>query len=194
MNFSTSFFGLAFLIVSLLLASACIAASTGEASSPQIVTQTVITCPDCPLVDVTRVIDGDTIEVERLDGSGKPIRVRLWGIDTPEMANADRAAEAQPLADEARRFTRAACFGQVITLEVQPHRLHGKYQRLLAYVKLKDGSVLNERLLEAGLATADDRFPHKHFERYELHERQAKYDRVGLWSRHLRAARAKARR
>ena len=99
-----------------------------------------------------------------------------------------------PLAEAARRFTRAACLGAAVTLEVQPHRLHDKFQRLLAYVKPNDGTVLNERLLKAGLATADDRFPHKHFERYELHERQARYDRVGLWARHLRVVRAELHR
>ena len=55
---------LALLAIGMLatLASACIDLSTGEPSPPQLVAQTVITCLDCQLVDVTGVIDGDTID------------------------------------------------------------------------------------------------------------------------------------
>ena len=37
--------------------------------------------------NVAAVIDGDTIDVTPA-GGGEPIRVRLWGIDTPETAKA----------------------------------------------------------------------------------------------------------
>ena len=64
------------------LASACgNASSTGEPPSPVITAitgppppQTVMSCPDCSLVDVTGVIDGDTIDTS----AG---RIRIFGVD-----------------------------------------------------------------------------------------------------------------
>ena len=51
---------------------------------------------------VDRVIDGDTIDVI-VDGAGE--RVRLTGIDTPEMARRDTGAPAECFGDEATAFT-----------------------------------------------------------------------------------------
>ena len=57
-----------------VLATACITSSSGEAPTPQVVAQTVITCPACELIDVDRVIDGDTIDTS----IG---RVRIYEVD-----------------------------------------------------------------------------------------------------------------
>ena len=133
--------------------------------------------------NVVAVIDGDTIDVVS-PGGGKPIRVRLWGIDTPETAKPflDEPRPAEPLADEAMALTRRLCLGRTVRLYLERHELRGKYGRLLAHVELPDGSVLNECLLVAGLARFESRFDHSRFNRYELLEQQARYDRLGLWS------------
>jgi endonuclease YncB( thermonuclease family) len=47
---------------------------------------------------------------------------------------------------------------------------------------LPDGAVLNEQMLLAGLAVADDRWPHRHDDRYRLLQLQAQRERVGRWS------------
>jgi len=52
-----------------------------------------------------------------------------------------------------------------------------------AHVILDDGTTLNERLLAAGLARADDRFSHQWDERYLLIEDQARKEKVGMWAR-----------
>jgi endonuclease YncB( thermonuclease family) len=67
-----------------LLAVACIDLSNEEPQPFQLVAETVITCLDCQLVDVTGIIDGDTIDTS----SG---RVRFYGIDTPERGDAKRS-------------------------------------------------------------------------------------------------------
>ncbi len=61
-------------------------------------------CRAPALVEVTFVRDGDTIEVEAIDGSGVVGPVRMIGIDTPELARAGNPAEC--FAVEASRFTR----------------------------------------------------------------------------------------
>lgn len=106
--------------------------------------------------------DGDTL---RLD-TGQ--RVRLWGIDAPELK--------QPYGVASRDYLRVVV-GQVVTLE--PHG-EDKYGRLLAVVRLGK-RCLNEELLAAGLAwwyrkyTPDER-------RYQALEAEARRRRVGLWA------------
>jgi len=86
---------------------------------------------------VTKVIDGDTIEVRRL---GKIVRVRLWGIDTPEWQ--------QGFSREAREFTRRRLAGRQVELRVKTWDTYG---RLVAMVMV-DGNSFNEELLRKGLA------------------------------------------
>ena len=135
---------------------------------------------------VVRVVDGDTLVIDAPDvnesgNETQTTRVRLWGIDTPEIANARFKKEAEPFGDEAAAFARRLCEGKQVRLRLESHDLRDKYQRLLAYIELPDGSMLNERLLAAGLAEADDRFSHSLLERFTHLEKQARHDRLGLW-------------
>ncbi|MHC4826727.1 MAG: thermonuclease family protein [Planctomycetota bacterium] len=131
---------------------------------------------------VARAIDGDTLEIEIPDHlHRRPItQVRLWGVDSPEMAG--RGHPAEPFADEARALTHKLAAGGPVTLTLEPHRTRGSFGRLLAHVELPDGSSLNEALLAAGLARADDRWPHALLGRYAQLERAARREGVGIWS------------
>ncbi len=133
--------------------------------------------------EVAHVIDGDTLDLRVRDGRFPTTRVRLWGIDTPETARLDRGRPAEPLAQEATRFVHERCAGRRVTLYLEPHRVRGTYGRVLAFVELPDGRVLNEALLAAGLARADRRFSHTWMDRYTGLERQARADGVGVWAR-----------
>ncbi len=130
---------------------------------------------------VTRVIDGDTLDIDVPDGDERTTRLRFWGIDTPEMARRDPARPAQPFAQEATDLTQRLAQGQRVRLILEPHRLRGNYGRLLVFVELPDGTLLNEALLSAGLARADDRWSHRHIKRFEALERDARGQGVGLW-------------
>ena len=56
-----------------------------------------------------------------------------------------------------------------------------KYNRLLGYIKLQDGSVFNEMLIETGHGYADLRFDHTDFDKYaEIMDQATKYN-TGLW-------------
>ncbi|GHT46659.1 hypothetical protein FACS189454_08140 [Planctomycetales bacterium] len=102
-----------------------------------------------PKIAVTRVIDGDTIEV------AGGITVRLLGIDTPEAAKGK--LPAQPFAGDAKRFVENAIIGSgnKVTLYKDAAMQVGKFGRDLAWVIVDtpDGEkVLQELLLEEGLA------------------------------------------
>jgi micrococcal nuclease len=121
-----------------LLASACtIASSTGEPSSPVVVAQTVITCPDCLLVDVTGIVDGDTIDTS-------VGRVRFYGIDTPE--------RGESCFSEATAATERLA-GSHVRLEDGP-RLTDTFDRRLAYVYDASGNSIDVQLVAGGYARA----------------------------------------
>lgn len=134
-------------------------------------------------VRVVTIVDGDTLDVEIPDGDRATTRIRLWGVDTPEAANAGENKPAQPFSKEATDLTRTLALHQTVRLRLQAHRVRDIYGRLLAYIELPDGSILNERLLAAGVARHDPRFEHRHNDRFGLIEKQAKVDKVGLWAR-----------
>lgn len=131
---------------------------------------------------VARVVDGDTLEIRIPDRAHRrsATQVRLWGVDCPEAATRGRPAE--PFADEARALTAALTAGGPLTLTLEAHRTRGSYGRLLAYVELPDGADLGAALLHAGLARADDRWPHARLGRYDRIEGEARDRGVGIWS------------
>ncbi len=131
---------------------------------------------------VARVIDGDTIEIETPDPRHRrpATQVRLWGIDCPERAGPRRAA-GEPFAEEALALARSLAEGRRIRIALEPHRTRDVHGRLLAHVELPDGTSLNETLLEAGLAAADDRWPHARLIRYAQIERSARRAGAGAW-------------
>ncbi len=88
---------------------------------------------------VSRVIDGDTIDVQLTSG---PIRVRLNGIDTPE--------RGQPWGREATNALSALVMGKQVDLEPFTQ---DRYDRLVANVFV--GSVnVNDALVRQGHAWA----------------------------------------
>ena len=86
---------------------------------------------------VTDVIDGDTVEVERLG------RVRLIGVDTPERG---RCAD-----DAATRFTRDRLLNKVVQYELGEEP-KDRYDRTLAYLS-RDEQMHNLALLTEGYAS-----------------------------------------
>jgi endonuclease YncB( thermonuclease family) len=128
-----------------------------------------------PLYVVEKVIDGDTIVVQH---SGK---VRLLGINTPEIAHRSHAAE--PLGNEAHQRLRQLLAGKRVYLEFDQQR-RDKYQRLLAHLRLEGGTNINEILLREGLARALFLQPNmKYLERYYQIESEAQETNRGIWSR-----------
>lgn len=138
-------------------------------------------------VRVRRVLDGDTLELSAPPDARSPdegpldaARVRLLGVDTPEVAEGDRPGEC--FSAEAEADTRAQLEGQLVTLEYEPeNRLRDVFGRLLAYVA-REGEVHNERLIRAGFAVVYRRSPFRERSRYLDLEARARDAGAGLWS------------
>jgi micrococcal nuclease len=133
---------------------------------------------------VTWVYDGDTLKV---DPHGK---VRLLGIDTPERENSKRdrylikkgisAARQREIYQQAKMFNIEQVKGQQVTLTLDdPER--DRYGRLLAYLYLPDGRMLNRVLLEHGLAVVYRRFSFHMKEDFLTVEVEAMKNKQGLW-------------
>ncbi|UCF43938.1 MAG: thermonuclease family protein [Planctomycetota bacterium] len=128
---------------------------------------------------VVNVVDGDTLDINIPDGKFNTTRVRLLGVDTPETKH----PETGPMyfGQEAADFAAELALGKQITVYLEAARTRGYYGRLLAYVQLPDGSILNEVLLTEGLAYADLRFDHSFYHKYEQLQAAARSRKKGLW-------------
>ena len=132
---------------------------------------------------VVRVVDGDTLIIDVPDAStAKPVtRIRLWGVDTPELAHG--ATKAMHFGADAAAFAKQTLEGRSVHIVLSPKRTRGKYGRLLAYVYLeRGGRMFNEMLLEGGYAYADLRFAHHYKKRFEAADKRARKAGVGLWA------------
>lgn len=125
---------------------------------------------------VVRVIDGDTLVV-RLAG-GTQDRVRVLGIDSPEMQPRERCA------DQATNAAKRLAQGKTVGLvgdRTQAKR--DRYQRLLAYVTLPDGTDLGRKLIAIGYAKVYvyRGRPFLRVGAYRTAEKNAQAKRFGLW-------------
>lgn len=139
-------------------------------------------CPDPSqpegLTEATVVdaVDGDTIDVRV---GGRTERVRLIGVDTPELH--DRRRTVRALAQEAARFTRSHLVGRRVGLELDV-QTHDRFGRLLAYVWVS-GRLYNLVLLEEGYARVLTVPPNvRYAERFRACERMARERALGLWA------------
>lgn len=130
---------------------------------------------------VTRVIDGDTIEVK----TGMDIlTVRYIGIDTPETVDPRRGVQC--FGKEARYENKKLVEGKKAIL-VKEVSETDKYGRLLRYVylKLENGELLfvNDYLIRQGFAKASTFPPDvKYSQAFLEAEREARENKMGLWN------------
>lgn len=126
---------------------------------------------------VSRVLDGDTIEVAQ--GKEKS-RVRLLGIDAPEM-NYDTPGGAAYGAVEATDYLKQRLDQQQVILKLNAPEEKDKYGRLLAYVYAAGDANINLELIELGYVYADRRHDHALRKQFEQAEATAEKKKVGLW-------------
>lgn len=123
---------------------------------------------------VTRVIDGDTLDVE---ASGGTQRVRLADIDAPE--------RAQPFGRVCGRNLARLAEGRTVSVRPVAGRPIDRHGRIVAYVEL-DSVDLNLRQIETGCAWHAIEYAQGHqsredFARYAAAQLRARRDRAGLW-------------
>lgn len=103
--------------------------------------------------NVVRVVDGDTFVIKVDD---EDVKVRLIGVDTPESVASDEyleetGKENTQAGEDASAFTKSLIEGTTVYLEFDAST-EDKYGRLLAYVYLEDGQMLQDILLTEGYA------------------------------------------
>ncbi len=137
--------------------------------------ESLSTAVDTVPVTVTRVVDGDTIEVAL---GGKTEKIRLIGVDTPETVHPTRGEE--PYGREASNFTKTRLDGNQIGLEFDVEE-RDRYGRLLAYVWLGD-VLFNEVLVFEGYAQVATYPPNvKYVDRFTVAQKAAREANRGLW-------------
>lgn len=130
---------------------------------------------------VVHVVDGDTLDIDAPDSDKSKTRIRLWGVDTPELARGGRPE--MYFAIEAREFARQTLLDKTVNVVLAPEKTRDRYGRLLAYVFCeRGGRMFNEMLIEEGYAYADPRFPHPYKKQFQSAEKRARKNGVGLWS------------
>jgi micrococcal nuclease len=141
-------------------------------------------------VKVISILDGDTLKVlyHKMKES-----IRLIGIDTPEsIPNKKAIQDAQRKKSdietitlqgrEAKNFVKDLVKpGDLLEIEFDV-RARDKYGRLLAYLYLPTGKMLNEEIVKAGYAQLMTIPPNlKYQERFLRAYREAKENHRGLW-------------
>ncbi len=130
------------------------------------------------LAHVTRDIDGDTIDVQL---GGHKETVRFLGLDTPETHDPRKPVQCFGLA--AAAHTKALLEGKNVRLEPDPQDSdRDKYGRLLRYVYLPDGTLVNAELIRDGYAFAYTVFPITKLDEFRALEADARQHNRGLWA------------
>lgn len=126
------------------------------------------------LITVVKVIDGDTLELENGE------RLRYIGIDTPEKN--DPSKPTQCYAEEATSKNKQLVEGKKIKF-VKDVDTRDRYQRLLGFVYLEDGTFVNLELVKSGFAFSKA-YPPDTSKQAELDTAQAAAQsaKIGLWS------------
>ena len=126
------------------------------------------------------VLDGDTVELS--DGR----RVRLLGIDAPEMAHQDQSE--QPFARESTQWLDQLLQNRKVTL-IKGRPAVDRYGRTLAWIFTESGENVSELALRSGMARLLDAFglPPEYESGLRQAAAYAQVTRSGLWTRTRRS-------
>lgn len=141
---------------------------------------------------VLKIVDGDTIKV-RVIGSIDVENVRLIGIDAPEKSKNKRAKAISKKfhtdiglmnAEGKESFSRLVeilPIGAKVRLEFDVDT-RDRYGRMLAYVRLKNGEMVNEMMIRDGYAYSMTVPPNvKYADKFKSAFKEAREKRRGLW-------------
>ncbi len=139
---------------------------------------------------VTRIVDGDTLKVFYL---GSEESIRLIGIDTPESRvnkktkkDAKRSGQdMETIIEMGKKATECVeslvKAGDIVTIEFDVQE-RDRYKRLLGYVYLSNGKMLNEEIVKAGYANVMTIPPNvKYKDRFIGAYQEAEKNKRGLW-------------
>jgi endonuclease YncB( thermonuclease family) len=129
------------------------------------------------LYKVTKFHDGDTIEVN-VNGANETIR--FIGVDTPETHDPRKAVQCY--GKTASAFTKQLIGSKSVRLEADPLNTNrDRYKRLLRYVYLPDGTLVNRELIKQGYGFAYLSFPFSKSDEFRNLQTEARQNNRGLW-------------
>jgi micrococcal nuclease len=137
---------------------------------------------DALAVEVTRVVDGDTValfglEIGKRDGRSSSRLARLIGIDTPEVSSGGEC-----YGREASEFTKRSLLGKRVFIDFDVERVD-RYGRALVYIWEPEGAFFNARLAAEGFAQQLTVPPNvRYAELFSTLVRDAREQSRGLWS------------
>ncbi len=164
-------------LIFLLLIGAGISAKDAQRGSDTFV-GSFLTSTQPGLYEVVYVNDGDTITIR---ANNREDKVRFIGIDTPEKDHPSRPVQCYSYA--ATKYLEELIGGNDVKLVADPtNNNRDRYDRLLRYVYLPDGTLLNAKMVEEGYAFAYTSFPVTKMDEFMELETQAREANRGLWS------------
>lgn len=133
--------------------------------------------PQPGLYSVIEIHDGDTISVNM---NSRTEIIRMIGIDTPESQRPN--TPVQCFAKEATNFTKSLIGQNKVRLQADPLNTNrDRYDRLLRYVFLADGTLLQTKIISGGYGFSYTQFPYLRAIEFEAIENQAEKAKRGLW-------------
>ena len=132
------------------------------------------------LYTVNHYVDGDTIAVN-MNGSVEIIR--FIGVDTPETHKPNTPVQCYGPDAAAHTKQVISKFGKV-RLEADPLDTNrDRYGRLLRYVYLPDGTLLDEQIIKQGFGFAYLSFPFSKKVQFAADQTAARTAKLGLWGK-----------
>ncbi|HKU18091.1 MAG TPA: thermonuclease family protein [Candidatus Saccharimonadales bacterium] len=131
------------------------------------------------LYAIDHYVDGDTITVTM---SGKAETVRFIGVDTPETHRPNTPVQCYGPAAAAYTKSQIAQAGGKVRLEADPESDNrDKYGRLVRYVYLPDGRLLDKLLIQNGYGFAYTYYPFTKSADFAAAQENAQVAHKGLW-------------
>ncbi|HSW66442.1 MAG TPA: thermonuclease family protein [Bacillota bacterium] len=130
------------------------------------------------LYSIDHFVDGDTIAVKMNDGTET---IRMIGIDTPETHKPN--APVQCYGPAAAAYTKSLIGTNQVRLASDPKSTNrDRYNRLLRYVYLPGGKMVETELIKNGYGFAYTSFPFTKSNEFVSAQEQAKSASKGLWT------------
>lgn len=121
---------------------------------------------------VTRVVSGQTVEVV-LTGSSEATRVRIIGIDAPDLRQS-------PWGEAAKQKLVELVTGLPIKLELESQE-RDRYNRLNAHL-WQERTLVSQELVKAGCVLANDSYEHKYSKLLMESQEYARLMGYGIWN------------
>jgi micrococcal nuclease len=139
--------------------------------------QTAVVQNNPGLYRIERFVDGDTIVVNM---DGKKETIRMIGVDTPETHKPN--SPVQCYGPAAAAYTKTLIGSNQVRLQADSKSTNrDRYNRLLRYVYLPDGRMIEEELIKNGYGFAYLDFPFDQSGSFAKYQEQARSATKGLW-------------